>query len=893
MTGLTVIVAPGGRVDGVLAALTDLSAAGLISPFAWLADPRTDVPMETVTLVEAGSAYDVSLTELVTRQRTTVLRVCSLVSALSAADERLSIPAELGVVRDLSSTTAAQQVVRIRCILAGPGGLRGELTTLAVEGWHNIVVSPEDSRGPEFGRVETADEPSWSVLGRHVAPVVAGLCGLWDRLEHAPLDETPVLPGRVVRLARSYYRKLDTDTAETALRRELVAQGGELPLPSDQRTQVVYIDDVGLAGNSMATALWRKYAAVLRGPRLPYESSHAEALTAWAAIKLFFGFLWASVKNAPVAWYNKIAGGVAGRVASGVQQAVFAGAPAAYEVVVNGRRPDGSLAGWTEIGAASEHLSGVIAGPEPAHETMPDLSGVWQDYTRAAMTLADAGARSSDLPPVQIGAARGIVRRAADVVPGPEQRFGAIPGVVAAAVERNNVDATDALEVDDLRRRLGDLQRNPDLGLTAGSTLSALDEWQRANSRSFGVAVGTQLAGAFRERKDEVRHLLDKLRNAKEPPDPGATNLRLARWVQVVIFLMLVMAGVFTYLAIAGIVEWWISLCAVVGFIVLALAILAFAFINTQRRLFALLHQRKSVISEQQIDRQNLITALADLRRLAQAYRQYLSWSRAVGGFLAAPLGPDTRTPATTLPVVWGMPMSTGVGVAAPTPQDIGTTAGYLRRDLFHPGWLTSSWDKLVAQASPSQPGQDTAASASPLWSDRGRTSESALDRWSTALFAGEIVSSGADVVWEQALGLLGGSMAGLGSQLIGRVAVVGGPVVPAPEFLGGLNTPAAPVGSFPTTLLTDTAIAGSGAAVVTDFRRAARSGLGVICAATQLSDALALEDLVTAADRGRTDHSWDQPPVPEPGSSHPQQRVIEPADDKYRAPELGSGFEF
>lgn len=892
MSGLTVVVAPGGRLDGVSAALTDLSAAGLLAPFAWLSDPGQNGQIESVTVVESGVAHDVSLTELVTRQRTSVLRVCSLVSALGS-DEHLSIPVELGVVRDLSSTTAAQRVVRIRCIVAGPGGLSGDLSTVAVEGWHNIVVSPEDSRGPDFGRVETPDDPSAPVLGRYAAPVVAGLCGLWNHLDHAPLDDAPVLPGRVVRLARSYFRRLDTDSAETALRRELVAQGGQLPLPADQRTQVVYIDDIGLAGNSMATALWRKYAGVLRGPRVPYESSQVESLTAWAAIKLFFGFLWASIKNAPSAWYNRLAGGVASRVAAGVQQAVFTGAPAAYEVVVSGRRPDGTHASWLEIGAASEHLSGAIAGPELAHEAMSNLSGVWQDYTRAALTLSDAGMRATDLPPVMVGAARGIIRRAADVVPGPAQRFTAIPGVVAAAVERNDVDATDPLEIEDLRTRLVDLQRRPDLGLTAGATLSSLDEWQRENSRSFGVAVGQQLAAAFRERKEEVRFLLDKLRNEHEPPDPGARNLRLARWVQVLIFLMLVTAGVFTYLAIAEIVEWWIAVCVVVGFVLISMIALAVAFINTQRQLFALIHQRKSVISNQQIDHKNLMTALADLRRLSQAYSQYLSWSRAVGSFLSAPLGPDTRTPAVTLPVVWGMPMSTAVGVATPNPEEIGTTAGYLRRDLFHPGWLTAPWDRLVVQVSPALPQQDPSAAISRLWSDRGRKSGSGLDRWSSALFAGEVTSSGADLVWDRALELLEGSMAGLAAQLTGNVAVVGGSMVPFAEFLGGLAQPVAPTGSFPTTLLTDTSIAGSKASVATDFRRGNRIGLGLVCAATQLSDALAVENLVTREDRQRVDVGWDAPPVVEPGRARPERRQVDPSNDEFRAPEPGAGFEF
>lgn len=83
------------------------------------------------------------------------------------------------------------------------------------------------------------------------------------------------------------------------------------------------------------------------------------------------------------------------------------------------------------------------------------------------MTLGDAGDRSGDLPAIRVGAARGIVPRSQDAVPGSAERFGDIPGVVAAAVGFDGVDATDALGITDLRNRLGELQRDRDLGLAA------------------------------------------------------------------------------------------------------------------------------------------------------------------------------------------------------------------------------------------------------------------------------------------------------------------------------------------------------------------------------------------------------------------------------------------
>lgn len=892
-TTLTVFLAPAGPGDGVLAALTDLSAAGLIGSFAWITDPSEQAAVTGVVLVEHGSARDVAITDLVISRRVRTLRVCSVVSVVADA-ARSSITADLAATTTLASATGADTVIRIRLLLTGSDGIDGPTSALAVEGWHNVVISPEDSRGPEFGRVPTPAHPGAAEFGRYAGPVVAGLSGLWSGIDHTPLDDAPVLPGAVVRLARSFYRKLETSDVETTLRHELLTSDGQLPLPSDQRSQVVYLSDTALAGTTMAGALWRKHSAVLRGPRLNYQAQSTEEIGPWAVLKMFFGFLWAAMRNAPAAWYHKIAGGVARSVALSVQQAVFTDAPAAYEVVVRGRRANGQAAGWTEIGAASDHLSGLIAGSGQVHDPGTDLSSLWQDYARAAMTLADAGTRSADLPPVQVGTARGVVREAAAVVPGRTERFSDIPGVIGAAVEADGVDAVDVLGVRDLSNRLTDLQRDPNQGLAAGSTLSALGDWRARHAGSFGAAVGNELATAFGNCYAESARLLEKLRTATTPADPGESNLGLARWVQLAAALWVVLSGVFIYLGSAGYVRWWVTVLVVLGGLLIVLVTLGVVFFITQRRLFALIHQRKSVVAEHEVDRQNLLSALTDLRRLSQAYGQFLAWSRVIGSFLAAPLGPDTHRSHSVLHIERGLPMSTAVAVARPAPDQVATTAGYLRRDLFHPGWLTRSWDELITRAAPPAPGtREQTAGSSALWSERGRNSGSGLDRFSADMYSGAISSSGADVVWRQALDLLAGPMGGLVPQLLASVEVVGGAQTSIEEFLGGIDRQTEPTGSFAPTLLSDRAITESVARVHTDYRRPRRFGLGIVCAATQLSDAFAIDHLVSTGGDKRVDSTWTPGAVDEPGATPaaPGSPTTAPAD--YRAPDLGRGFEF
>lgn len=892
MSALTILLSPGEHADGVIAGLTDLSAAGLINEFGWIRCVAGSSRIEKVTLVTEGRSTDVSLEQLVTGRQIPALRVATLVPATPDA-----VPADLGTeiaaANGLVSVSGAMSVTRVRFLLAGPEGIAGDLDSLVIEGYHNVLVSPEDSRAPAFGRIATPTSPGPQEFARFAAPAVAGVTGLWSGVAHAPLDGVDPLPGRVVRLTRSFYRRLRTDDVEKRLRSVILAQNGELPLPSDQHSQVIYVQDPGLAASTMAQAFWTKHAAVLRSNLLPYEAVTTEEIGGWKAITMFFGFLWASLKNAPSAWYRSLVDNVSDRVAIGIQNAVFTDAPAAYEVVVRGRKANGEYASWDDVGAATEHLA-AIAGIGQTESAQADLSVVWQDYASASFTLADGGTRgvSGGLPPIQVGAARGVIGHSGSIVPGARERFSDIPGVVAAAVRTDGVDATDPLGIQDLRFQLHELQASPDHGLAAGSALKQLDGWAATTSRSFGSLVGERLATSYGEARRDMQNLFEKVRNAAAAPDPGEAKLTLARWTQVLVILWLVLTGVFIWLGVRGTVEWWVPVSVIVGTLVILLMCLCMAFIKSQRQLFALLHQRRRQKSEEAVDLQNLQTLISDVRRLWQAYGQFLSWSRAIGSFLSAPLGPDREQPTTPLDVAWGLPMSTSIGVAQPADEQVSQASGHLRRALYHPGWLTNSWDDLILRTSPPGPGQQPSALASPLWHDRGRQSQSGLERWSDDLFSGRLQSSGADVVWRNALELLSTSMHQLVPNLVGTVSVIGGPVQPLAEFLGDLDREQGARGTFAHDILTDGAIADAAAEVSVDHRRPTRKGLGIICAATQYSDAFTIDRLRTAG--GTVQETWDAPTLSEPYSGAAPAGPTQPEPEaEFRAPDFGKGFGF
>ena len=140
MSALTILLSPGEHADGVIAGLTDLSAAGLIDEFGWIRCVAGSSRIEKVTLVTEGRSTDVSLEQLVTGRQIPALRVATLVPATPDA-VRADLGTEIAATNGLVSVSGAMSVTRVRFLLAGPEGISGDLDSLVIEGYHNVLVS--------------------------------------------------------------------------------------------------------------------------------------------------------------------------------------------------------------------------------------------------------------------------------------------------------------------------------------------------------------------------------------------------------------------------------------------------------------------------------------------------------------------------------------------------------------------------------------------------------------------------------------------------------------------------------------------------------------------------------------------------------------------------------
>lgn len=888
MSTLSVIVAPRGPASGVLDVLQDYSALGLVEPFLWI-DPAGVTPARVAAReVRGGRQYGTTLQDALSSGQRARVRVCVLVPKLEDAP---TVPHEIEqrVAELAQATSGGASVDRIRCVLTRPDSGHGT-GDLAREGWHNLLVAPEDSRGP--GRAHSLLEPSTAPLeiGRHAAPVVAAVLGLWTDADVAPLDDAQVLPGRTVREVRSFYRRLDASAVEQRLRSAVFATTSGTPLPREHGQAATHVEDVALATGTMATALWTKHASVLHGPRVQPSREPVKMVGPLDALKMLFGFLAASIRNAPAQWYAGMVNRVASSAARAVQGAVFGSAPAAFAVVVNGVSSTGFPAGWEDLAEAGSRLDDALATPgEPrTHEATAGLAGVWRDFTVGAMTLADGGQRDATLPAVQVGATRGVLRDVADCVPAADKDFTDIPGYVAASVGISRVEAADVLGAQDLAERLEHLSQDPAVALEVDRTRHALAAWRHERQRSYSAQVGGILGKRLLDVSAEIRHLVGALATAAQAQEPDAASRarqrRLARLMKVLLAAFSVVALGGVVLGGLSIISWTVAAVVAVASAIVWLVTSLLVFMNQQRDLFRELNRRREAIAQVEAMRTNLRQALRDQRRLASAYRQFLAWSGVLGALLRTPFGEAPASAAVAPALGDGLPLAARLGEVVVDEPVLADAAALLRRDVFTTGWLTAPFEAAVNDI-----GRRLGPEAYELRENPGRIfevpggpGETPLTRWKALLGSEGTGTSSADALWSSLLQSLAGTRSEIGDRLVAKVRPVGSTraaAVPAAEFMADVDRPDGQTAPqwFNPAVLTDDARMRVSSAVELNRGTSTRLGLGCVAVLTQLSEGL--PDYEYAA--GAPVHSGpgDGPRFGEPASPG-SDTCVEPAFD-------------
>jgi hypothetical protein len=860
---MSVVLAPRAHVEDILAVLGDYSAVGMLDEFVCIDAAEVRGPSVAATRIAGGRADPVVLQQLLTQQRYRRVRVVVLVPVRAPAQARVPLAVEQTVEQIVRTASMGAPVTLLRLLLTGAGAASASADpALVLEGWHNLLIAPEDSPSPDLGTTLLDGRTDPLDVARHIAPVIAGAAGLWAGLGSTPFDRLEVLPGQTVRAVRGFYRRLDSTEIENRLRTQLFTPTGQLPLPHGGQVPVVYAEDPALAAQSMARALWTKHRDVLRGARPPLESSPAQTISIWAALKMFTRFMWAALRRAPSTWLSAMIGSVSAAAASTVQSAVFGRTDSAFAVVASPQ-----LANWQELARSAEEMSAALEGGAEQH-ARADLTPLWTDFINAALTLADGGRRSTGLEPVQVGAGVGVLARCADVMPSSTEQFSAIPASLAAVIEAGSVEAVDVLGVADLRDRLHRAYADPAAGVEARHAGADLDRWQTSVAGSYGWQVAAILADFLTRARGEVSDLVGKIRSAA---DAISTDERLRRRQRTIALILKTFscagAGIVVALVAGAALAWlrWpFALTCAGALVAVYVALTLVLFLWAQRDLFAALNLRESQITQIEALQANLRSALTDLRRLSMAYGQLLAWSRALAALLRAPFG-VLDAPAPPEPLLDGLPRSTASAAATPAPEHADVTLRRIQQRLYHLGWLTRPWDALLAAA-----GSEVRDDPQTLLTMPGSGSGSALDRWSFALACGQLSGHGAGALWQQAQHILADPASAIGENLTATVTLADGSRVSAEKFSAGMTRPRRDrPAAFDASLFTATALTAGRSQVLIDEPVVVQRGLGYLATVIQASEGLPVYDFVLSA----------PPPEPARGDAGEPTTALAPAD--------------
>ena len=150
---LTVLVVPRAHTDEIVAVLADYSAVGLLAAFAWVEAADVGGASTPATVVRDGRSEPVVLQQLLTTERYDRIRVAVLVPIEASPAERVPLVSEQAVEQIVRSSSMGARISLLRVLptRGRRGGGTGHPDPAGLEGWHNLLVAPEDFAGPRPG----------------------------------------------------------------------------------------------------------------------------------------------------------------------------------------------------------------------------------------------------------------------------------------------------------------------------------------------------------------------------------------------------------------------------------------------------------------------------------------------------------------------------------------------------------------------------------------------------------------------------------------------------------------------------------------------------------------------------------------------------------------------
>lgn len=865
MNDLTILVTESPALAAIPAALRDWSAAGLIRPFVWVPPPGAGLRGVESRFVEAGDVAASSIGDLLARRSPRRVRILALTSDLGPGSASTRVAQE--VLTGVAGAGGEIKTTQAQVVITRLGVRSGRLS--GIEGWHNLLISPDDAAGPTRPHTTLEGSASDEDLARFALPAVAVLGALFDGLDVGPLDDFPPPPGAPFRVVRAFARHLDGGDVREALQAQVLGLADGYPLVVEGgTTRATYIENVDHANAQMAASVWARHQDVYLSARRQPELAPVEALGFWKAFRMLWSFLWAALKNAPGDWANKVIYTGKSWAANTATRAIF-GQNSAFTVVVGGVR-GGQASDWKSQVQALSDLENSLGPAAEGHQVHARLDSLWQDMVAGGLTLLDGQARRSDMESARIGTETGILRFGRMLAPSrADESFTAIPGPVRAVTQTDSLAPYDTLAINRFGSRLAGVAADPMAGADASATMGKFQEWWRRVGTTYTAKLALRLSGEFEKRLVEISEYTKILEAAAStsglPDEIKRQQSRLARLMRLLLIgLVLLVAGAVT-LGVLSLVSWMI-----VGIIIPALILgwlisSVITFMRAQSRLFQLKNLRAEALSKADAAEYNLAAAIRDARRCGDAYRLLQLWAEAIAVFAGDPLGRAGTETAENRGPGSDHPLAIQFGHAEVSDLEVARTASGIRRVVFPVGWLDAVWATFLAEAGPLLGPRGTVLLDEPqlLYRQRAIQEDVLLPGWVEALDHSGVPGVAGARLWDEIVtGLQTTGRVQLES-LLGRVRTEEGTSIMLTEFLGGLSATVANPTVFPTELFSAAAVTGDLTRPIHVWPREYAVGLSRTVVLVQLSDAMSVECLRPEA-RPRVDPDRDRIRLPE-----------------------------
>jgi hypothetical protein len=771
---LVVLVLPStGPMQALVGHLADWASTGVVSGFAVTTDRGAGTRLhESGWWVDGTGTRPVRLSTLVAEHNPDLVRVVLLTSSTRAVRGAVGVAGRT-LVTDILEAVPSARVVRLNVVVAREAP--PATAPLVLEGWHNVLLSPEHSTAPGAAREDLPGYFNPDDLARHATPSVAALAGLFTGIEVSPLDAQPPPPGHYLRTARTYFAVLDAGEVEQQLRREVISLDSGLPLPTVSPGSATYVENEVKAASDMAAAVMAKHETTLfaRNRQQPTPVA-AKEVSVLAALKMMFAFLAATLRGAPGEWWSGAVAGGKAAIAGSVSRVVF-GEDSAYRAVISGQTRQDLPSTWRAQVKELQGMEAVLAEDSNEHEVHIDFAPFWVDVINGALTLCDGLERDPRLPSVRIGEMIGVVRAPELSVGSADQEFVERQGPLAARLGSPRIMPFDFLGASGLHSRLATFKDDPDFGPDANRDGSALRDWGTERNRSYGWQLSRRLGEAYTSRLEEIRRYIAILHAAADPDDEAPTSQRsLGRRLLTVLVVAVVLVLATVAVAVLGIIGWLIAGVLILVLILAWLGTSLGTFISHQRAVFQLLHRRRQAASQAQAAQVNLREAVKEARRLGDCYSLYLTWCRILGSFLEDPMATRSETLPSTRGIAGTLPLSVRFGVAEPEPMRVARVGHGLRSAAFAQGWLNPAWTACLTSALDDLGPRGVSLGGDPRSLLRLRAvDDDLLVAIADGLEAQGVPTGGSGGAWTRMVGEMADSPQSIG-ELVGTVLVAG-----------------------------------------------------------------------------------------------------------------------